>query len=421
MFCILPGAAARIDPEFMPNSASSPSLPVLRLKRGEDRRIRAGHLWVFSNEIDNAATPLVSFKAGTAVQIQSDREQFLGLAYVNPHALICARIIGRNPAQRLDRALLVERLRTALALRKRLGTEPYNRVVFGESDALPGLVLDRYGDILVGQISTAGMEALKGDVEEAVREVLEPAGFLWKNDSGARDLEQLPEYVDVAFGAVPDQVEVVESGLRFAAPLREGQKTGWFYDQSANRGRLARYLPRGARVLDVCSYAGAWAITALRNGAAAASCVDSSELALRFAQQNAQTNGVALETMRADAFDAMKQLREEGKRFDAVILDPPAFIKRKKDIPQGIAAYRKLNQLALNLIGGDGLLVSCSCSYHLSADELSGAVQTAARHSGRFVQILESGGQSADHPVHPAIAETRYLKAFFCRVIRDDA
>jgi 23S rRNA (cytosine1962-C5)-methyltransferase len=405
----------------MPDSAISPPLPVLRLKRGEDRRIRAGHLWVFSNEIDNAATPLVSFQAGAAVQIQSDREQFLGLAYVNPHALICARIVGRNPAQRLDRALLTARLRTALALRQRLGTEPYNRLVFGESDALPGLVLDRYGAIVVGQISTAGMEALKSDVEAAVREVVNPQGFLWKNDSGARDLEQLPEYVEVAFGAVPDQIEVVESDLRFTAPLREGQKTGWFYDQSANRGRLTRYLPRGARVLDVCSYAGAWAISALKNGAASASCIDSSELALRFAQQNAEGNAVAIELLRADAFDAMKRLREEGRRFDVVILDPPAFIKRKKDIPQGIAAYRKLNQLALNLIDGDGLLVSCSCSYHLTADELSGAVQGAARHSGRFVQILESGGQSPDHPVHPAIAETRYLKAFFCRVIRDDA
>jgi 23S rRNA (cytosine1962-C5)-methyltransferase len=405
----------------MPNPVISPPLPALRLKRGEDRRIRAGHLWVFSNEIDNAATPLVSFKAGAAVQIQSDREQFLGVAYVNPHALICARIVGKNPTQGLDRALISERLRVALALRKRLGAGPYDRLVFGESDALPGLVLDRYGAVVVGQISTAGMEALKSEVEEAVRELLNPTGFLWKNDSGARDLEHLPEYVEVAFGSVPDEVEVVESGLRFTAPLREGQKTGWFYDQTANRRRLVRYLSRGARVLDVCSYAGAWGITALKNSAASACCVDSSELALSFARKNAQANALELATMRADAFEAMKQLREAGRRFDVVILDPPAFIKRKKDIPQGIAAYRKLNQLALNLIDGDGLLVSCSCSYHLTADELSGAIQTAARQSARFVQILETGGQSADHPVHPAITETRYLKAFFCRVIRDDA
>jgi 23S rRNA (cytosine1962-C5)-methyltransferase len=394
---------------------------MLRLKRGEDRRIRAGHLWVFSNEIDNAATPLVGFKAGTAVHVQSDREQFLGLAYVNPHALICARIVGRNPSQQLDRALVSERLNVALALRARLGAAQYGRLVFGESDCLPGLVLDRYDGIIVGQISTAGMEALKGEVEAAVSEALHPSGFVWKNDSGARDLEQLPEYVEVACGSVPDEVKVVESGLEFAAPLREGQKTGWFYDQTANRRRLVRYLAPGARILDVCSYAGAWAVTALRNGAAKAHCVDSSELALRFAERNAQANGVTVETLRDDAFDAMKQLREAGARFDVVILDPPAFIKRKKDIPQGVAAYRKLNQLALNLIEGDGLLVSCSCSYHLSGDELAGAIQSAARHSGRFVQILETGGQSPDHPVHPAIAETRYLKAFFCRVIRDCA
>jgi 23S rRNA (cytosine1962-C5)-methyltransferase len=405
----------------MPNSSISPPLPVLRLKRGEDRRIRAGHLWVFSNEIDNAATPLVGFTAGAAVHIQSDREQFLGLAYVNPHAFICARIVSRSPAQRLDSSLISERLRVALALRERLNTEPYGRLVFGESDALPGLVLDRYDSVIVGQISTAGMEALKGEVEAAVRAVIKPAGMLWKNDSGARDLEQLPEYIEVAFGSVPDEVTIVESGLQFVAPLREGQKTGWFYDQTANRRRLLHFLSPGARVLDVCSYAGAWAITALKNGANSARCVDSSELALRFAARNAQANAVELATLRTEAFDAMKQLREAGERFDVVILDPPAFIKRKKDIPQGIAAYRKLNQLALNLIEGEGLLVSCSCSYHLSGDELAGAIQAAARHSGRFVQILETGGQSPDHPVHPAIAETRYLKAFFCRVIRDDA
>ena len=405
----------------MPISPISAQLPVLRLKRGEDRRIRAGHLWVFSNEVDNAATPLVGFKSGTAVHVLCHRGQFLGLAYVNPHALICARIVGRNPAQQLDRSLIIDRLRVALALRERLGAQHYGRLIFGESDALPGLVLDRYDSIVVGQISTAGMEALKGEVEAAVREVINPAAMLWKNDSGARDLEQLPEYVEVAFGAVPDEVNVVEAGLRFVAPVRAGQKTGWFYDQTANRRRLLHYFSPGARVLDVCSYAGAWAVTTLKNGAGSACCVDSSELALRFAERNAQANEVELETLRADAFDALKQLREAGKRFDVVILDPPAFIKRKKDVPQGIAAYRKLNQLALNLIEGDGLLVSCSCSYHLSGDEFAGAVQSAARHSARFVQILETGGQSADHPVHPAIAETRYLKAFFCRVIRDDA
>lgn len=394
------------------------STPVLRLKRGEDRRIRAGHLWIFSNEVDTAATPLTAFAPGAVAVVHSDRDQFLGHAYVNPHALICARIVGRELEHPLDRSLLIHRLNVSLALRQRLYPAPYYRVAFGESDGLPGLVLDRYGDLVVGQIATAGMEALKPDVEEAVRKVLAPKTLFWKNDSAARALEHLPELAAAAFGEVPEEIEVLEQGLRFAAPLAGGQKTGWFYDQTANRERLRRYLPPGARVLDVCSYAGAWAVTALKGGAGSATCVDSSETALDYARRNAQANGVALETVRADAFDALEALRERGERFDVVVLDPPAFIKRKKDFPQGQAAYRKLNQLALALIDRDGILVSCSCSYHLAPEDLLAAIQGAARHSSRFVQVLEAGGQSPDHPVHPAIPETRYLKAFFCRVTR---
>jgi 23S rRNA (cytosine1962-C5)-methyltransferase len=400
-------------------SVMSSDISILKLKRGEDRRIRSGHLWIFSNEIDNAATPLTGFSVGARARVLSDRDQFLGHAYVNPHALICARIMGRDAAQPLDRALIESRLEVALALRERLSRAPYYRLVFGESDQLPGLVLDRYGDVLVGQIATAGMEALKADVEAAVKEVLHPVGLFWKNDSGARDLEHLTPSTEVAFGSVPDELQVVESGLHFRAPLAEGQKTGWFYDQTANRQKLIRFLPPGARVLDVCSYVGAWAVTALRNGASSARCVDSSQLSLDFVQRNAAENAVTVETMRQDAFDALKALHAQGARFDVVILDPPAFIKRKKDIPQGQAAYRKLNQLALDLIDKDGLLVSCSCSYHLAPEELVSAIQLAGRHTGRFVQILESGGQSPDHPIHPAIPETRYLKAFFCRVTRE--
>jgi len=397
----------------------STELPVLKLKRGEDRRIRAGHPWVFSNEIDNAATPLARLPPGAAVRIHSDRDQFLGHAYVNPHALICARIVGRDAEQPLDRSLLVHRLNVALALRERLTPEPYYRLVFGESDQLPGLVLDRYGDIIVGQIATRGMEELKKDVEEVVRSVIKPRGMYWKNDSGARELEQLGSSAEVAFGEVPEEIEVFEAGQRFVAPLAHGQKTGWFYDQTANRARLARYLWAGAKVLDVCSYVGAWAVSALGHGAHSATCVDSSETALRYVKRNAEANGLEVNTLQGDAFDTLKQLHEQGERYDVVVLDPPAFIKRRKDIPQGTAAYRKLNQLGMNLIGRDGLLVSCSCSYHLSADDHIEAIQAAARHSGRFAQILESGGQSPDHPVHPAIPETRYLKAFFCRVTRD--
>src|SRR6185437_2226336 len=197
-------------------AASGPrEVPALRLKRGEDRRLRAGHLWVFSNEVDNDATPLLSLPVGAVVRVLSEREQFLGYAYVNPHALICARILSRSPVHPPDRSLLVHRLRVALALRERLYSAPYYRWVFGESDLLPGLVLDRYGEVVVGQIATAGMEALRAPIENAVRRVVQPQSLIWKNESAARDLEQLPHEVQAAFGELPAQVEVLEAGLSF--------------------------------------------------------------------------------------------------------------------------------------------------------------------------------------------------------------
>jgi len=411
-----PEAPARRAPA---NPRSDADAPVLRLRRGEERRLRAGHLWVFANEVDNEATPLGSFETGQAVRLHDWREQFLGHAYVNPHALICARIMSRDPRRPVDHALLVERLDSALRLRMRHYPTPHYRLVFGEADLLPGLVLDRYGQVLVGQIATAGMEALRPAVEAAVAEVIAPEVLLWKNDGSARELEQLPREVTCPVGTAPAALAVHESGLDFEAPLASAQKTGWFYDQAANRATLRRLLWPGARVLDVCSYLGAWSVTALKHGAREAWCVDSSAAALAGAAANAERNGVALHALRGDAFEVLEQLRQAGERFDVVVLDPPAFIKRRKDAPRGQAAYRKLNQLAMELLERDALLVSCSCSYHLSEEDLEAAIQAAARHTGRFVQILEAGGQSPDHPVHPAIPETRYLKAFFCRVTRE--
>jgi 23S rRNA (cytosine1962-C5)-methyltransferase len=401
-----------LEPDAIP-------VPELRLKRAEDRRINAGHPWVFSNEVDIARTPLAPLAPGAQVRVVSDRERFLGYAYVNPHSLICARIMSRDPEIPISGSLIVHRLNVALALRQRLSAEPFGRLIFGESDALPGLVLDRFDDVIVGQIATAGMEALRPAVEAAVRKVLRPRLLYWKNDSGGRELEQLPSFSGPAYGESVAELRVREAGVDFIAPLAEGQKTGWFYDQTANRALLGRFLPAGARVLDVCSYVGAWAVMAFRHGAASVTCVDASAAALEFAQRNAAAAGHTLQTIRGDAFDVLQNLHLTGERFDAVILDPPAFIKRRKDIPQGQAAYRKLNQLAMNLMGRDGLLVSCSCSYHLEEQQLVTAIQTAARHTARFAQIITFGGQSPDHPVHPAIPETRYLKALFCRVSRE--
>jgi 23S rRNA (cytosine1962-C5)-methyltransferase len=393
-------------------------LPVLRLKRHEDHRVSAGHLWIFSNEIDTAATPLAGFAPGSLAAVRSDRDRFLGYAYVNPHSLISARILSRHAAYPPGGSLLVHRLNVALALRERLYAAPYYRLVHGESDQLPGLVVDRYGDTLVLQASTAGIEVQKDAIVAALDKVVKARTVVWKNDSGAREMEQLGKYVEAARGAVPEYVEIIEDGLKFRAPLVGGQKTGWFYDQAANRGRFLALAHGAKRVLDVFSYAGAWGVRAARAGAEV-TCVDSSAVALEAAASNAAANGVALRTIRSDAFEALEELHAARASFDLVILDPPAFVKRRKDAGKGEAAYKRLNQLAMQLLPRDGLLVSCSCSYHLEPDALLDAIQKGGRHLGRFVQVLATGGQAPDHPVHPAIRETRYLKAQLCRVTHD--
>jgi 23S rRNA (cytosine1962-C5)-methyltransferase len=390
----------------------------LRLQRGEDRRLNSGHLWVFSNEVDTHATPLTAFSPGDVVQVVSDRGRFLGHAYVNPRSLICARILSRVADRRIGKSLIVHRVQVAMSLRRRLYEQPYYRLIYGESDGLPGLVVDRYGDVLVAQTTTAGMERLKPEIAAALEKVVHPAGLLWKNDSGARELEGLPSYVEVGAGTVPETVEIVENGLRFAVPLAQGQKTGWFFDQALNRATFLKYVS-GARVLDVFSYLGGWGIAAARHGAAAVTCVESSPHALTWLQHNAALNEVRLEVRKGDAFEVLESLHAERQRFDVVVLDPPAFIKRRKDVPRGQAAYRRLNQLGLQLLERDAVLVSCSCSYHLADEDLLAAIQKAGRHVSRFVQVLESGGQAPDHPLHPAIAETRYLKAFFCRAVHE--
>jgi 23S rRNA (cytosine1962-C5)-methyltransferase len=393
-------------------------LPQLVLKRHEDKRIRAGHAWVFSNEIDTAVTPLSAVSPGAAVCVLDHRRQFLGHALINPHALICGRVMSTVAAQPIDRALILSRLKRALALRERYVGGRHYRLVYGESDGLPGLVLDRYGDVLVGQIATLGMEQRRALIEAVVQELLSPSVLVWKNDGHARDLESLPHELLTVGGELPASLEIIEAGLRFEAPLAEGQKTGWFYDQTANRALLRGFLKPGARVLDVCSYVGGWAVSAMAAGASSALCVDSSQSALDGVQKNAVRNGVQVETRRGDAFDVLEALRAEGRQFDVLIIDPPAFIKRRKDLARGEAAYRKLNQLALKLAADEALLVSCSCSWHLPAESLPVLLQGAASNVDRELRIIAAGGQSPDHPVHPAMPETRYLKALFARVCR---
>jgi 23S rRNA (cytosine1962-C5)-methyltransferase len=386
---------------------------VLRLKTHEDRRIRAGHLWAYSNEVDVAQTPLKNYPAGALVRVEDSRGKPMGLGTVNPHALLTVRMLSSNANAKIDVDWFIRRVHQALALRDCLYPSPHYRLIFGESDGLPGVVVDRFGEVLVVQITTAGMEALKDLLTAALQEVLKPTGILFRNDTAMRETEGLSADNSI-IGSVPDEIEVLEAGVKFIAPLASGQKTGWFYDQVSNRNRLAPYAT-GGRVLDVFSYAGGWAVRALAAGAAEATVIDSSSAAIELAQRNAGLNGYALEAHKGDALEVMKALRQQGRTFDLVVVDPPALIKRKKDEEAGQAHYGALNRAAMQLLAQDGFLISCSCSHHLSAESLQRILLREARASARKLQMLEQGAQGPDHPVHPAIPETRYLKAWYCR------
>lgn len=394
------------------------TLAVLKLKKNEDRRLRAGHLWVYSNEVDTTASPLGQYEPGQLVEIQASGGRALGTGYINPHSLICARLVSRSSEYWLNHSLLVHRIQVALSLRERLYGKPYYRLVYGEGDGLPGLVVDRFGDYLVAQITTAGMERVRDEVVSALRKVLQPAGILFRNDSSIRAMEGLESYSEVVHGDIPERVRLEENGVPFDAPLAAGQKTGWFYDHRESRARLGRYV-QGSRVLDLFSYLGGWGVQAAVNGAEHVTCVDSSEAALGQLLENAALNNVQdkITALQGDAFDALKSLRDERTRFDVVVLDPPAFIKRKKDMKNGLEAYRRLNELAMRLLSRDGILVSASCSFHLSRKELQNLLLKTSRHLDRNLTVLEQGFQGPDHPVHPAIPETEYLKAVFCRVL----
>lgn len=393
------------------------SLPVLTLKSQADRRLKLGHLWIYSNEVDVERTPLKNFAAGEQALVTSHNGKPLGIALMNPNALICGRLISRSEKYPLNKSLLVHRIKQSLALRELTFDQPYYRLIFGDADLLPGLVVDRFGAFLVVQIASAGMEQVKDEIVEALVQVLKPQGILLSNDHSARSLEDLPEYVEVAYGEVPERVELVENNTRFLAPVHGGQKTGWFYDHRMNRAQLQAYV-KDKRVLDVFSYIGGWGVQAAQAGAREVVCVDASEAALDGVERNAELNGVTdrVSAIHGKAIDVLKHLIAEGEQFDVVVLDPPAFIKRRKDQKSGEAAYRHLNELGMRLLGRDGLLVSASCSMHLQRDTLLDIVRGAGRHLDRHVQIIGQGGQGPDHPVHPAIPETDYLKAVFARV-----
>lgn len=391
--------------------------PSLSLKKHEEKRLKNGHLWIYSNEIDTRKTPLSQFHAGQIVKVEDSQSHALGLAYINPHTLLCARLLTRDVSTPINQDFFAQRLQRALNLRTALFDRPFYRLVYGEADALPGLIIDRYGDHLVVQITTAGMEALKAPLLDALQSVLQPASILWRNDHSMRRLEGLPEYVETAFGEPPAKIELEENKVRFLISPWQGQKTGWFYDHRDNRAELKRYVS-GRRVLDLFSYVGGWSIQAAVFGANEVVAVDTSLDALEKLHDNAVLNNVEkrVRSLHGDVFDQLKILSENQERFDVILLDPPAFIKKRKDEKQGLIAYKRVNEIALRLLNPGGFFISSSCSQHLSLDSLKQIVLAGALKHKRDLQILGSGCQGPDHPIHPAIPETEYLKTLFCCV-----
>lgn len=393
--------------QHIPDAAAT--RPALRLAKGRSKRLRAGHPWVFSNEVE--MTPEAkALPPGSLVTLIDAGDEKLGIATFNPHSLIAARVLTRRAAESIGADFLAARLRSALALRDALFDAPYYRLIHSEADGLPGLIVDRYGDVLAVQTNTAGMERLLPELAEAFAAVLAPRAVVLINDSPVRKLEGLELDHRILSGTLDGPVELVENGCRFVADLTDGQKTGWFFDQRDNRAFVAR-LAKGRRVLDVYTYAGGFALQAALAGASETIAVDRSEQSLALAQQAAILNGVALQTVRAEAFAEMERLGAAGERFGVVVADPPAFVKSKKDLGAGAKGYRKMARLASALVEPGGILFCASCSHHMPAETFAEEISHGIHLAGRSGRILRSAGAAPDHPVHPLLPESAYLKS----------
>jgi 23S rRNA (cytosine1962-C5)-methyltransferase len=392
-------------------TANPANLPILHLMAGRHKRVKAGHPWVYSNEIvmDAAAKKLAP---GTIVRLEAGSGEPLGLAMFNPRTLIAARVLDRNPRAVIDRAFLTNKVAAAAQLRERIYPGGYYRLIHAEADGLPGLIVDRYGDLCVIQANTAGMDALLPDLIAALEAVLEPATIVLRNDAGARQLEGLAEDVRLVKGSLDGLTEVYEYGAPYYADLREGQKTGWFYDQRDNRALVAR-MASGARVLDGYAYIGGFGISCARAGAREVTILDRSAPALDLAAQSAKRNGIdgVCKFSKAEVFPELERLAAAGERFDIVIVDPPAFVKSKKDLQAGVRGYRKLARLAAPLVVPGGLLFIASCSHNVDRLTFDEQVARGMEDADRSARILFEGGAGLDHPVHPALPETAYLKA----------
>jgi len=400
----------------MPDSVPTTTRPSITFQRERHSRLMAGHPWAYSNEILMTAEAK-ALEPGGLVTLRTAAGEPIGTAMFNPRPLISARMLTRDTGEAIDRRFLAARLKRALALRGRLFDAPFYRLIHAEADGLPGLVIDRFGDAVVVQINSAGMELLREPLLGALDDVLAPRAIVLRSDASARASEGLPAEPLAVRGELEGPVELLENACRFRADLLTGQKTGWFYDQRDNRAAVAQ-LAAGQRVLDLFAYAGGFGVLAAVRGAADVVMVDRSKPALALAVESAALNGVdaRCRTIEGDGIATLERLATAGERFDVVVADPPAFVKSRKDLVVGLAAYRKLAKLAAGLVRPGGFLLVASCSHNVApeafAEQICGGL-SRARRSGR---ILRAAGAASDHSVHPFLPESAYLKALLLQL-----
>lgn len=383
----------------------------LKIKKGSEIRIIKGSPWIFSNEIENF-TALKSLTKGALVEVEIKKDLTFALAYFNPHSLIAARILTYDATQKIDENFFVQKISAALLLRQKFFDKPFFRLVHSEADFLPGLVIDCFGEVLVCQISTAGMENLSEFLIAALTKIFPSKAIIFRNDVEARRFEGLPSDVKTVKGEVADELEIIENNLKFLIDVKRGQKTGWFFDQRQNRQFIGD-VAKNAEVLDAFCYLGGFGLNALKNGAKSVTFLDSSADALTALKKNIALNNFSqnCEIICAKVFETLADAEFQKKRFDVVVLDPPAFIKSKKDFFVGLKAYEKLVRLSANLVKPNGLLMLSSCSHNCSLTDLIAAANDGFFKSKRAAKLIRSNGAGLDHPINAALKESEYLKS----------
>lgn len=381
----------------------------ITLHKGEDRRVRSGHPWVFSNEIAQIAGERIP---GAAAELHDANGAFIGTGYYNPHSLISFRLLSHERVDIDSPEFFSERLKTALAHRQGIYPQLNTfRVTHGEGDYLPGLVVDKYGDYLSIQLLTFGMESRCSLIVEALTEIFRPRGIIARNDAAVRGLEGLQEGVEVLYGEIPERIEVEEHGIRLQVDLKSGQKTGHFLDQKENH-LLLEGLCEGKDVLDCFSYSGSWGMHAAKFGARSVTCLDISALAVGLVRENARLNGFdrIVSAEEVDVFERLREYKGSGRRFDVIVMDPPAFVKSRKALKEAEKGYLTINRRALELLNPGGYLISCSCSFHMGRELFHDLLTKASQLARRDVRFIQWGRQAPDHPVLLSVPETEYLK-----------